>query len=166
MLSKEKCLPFVLSAFVLVLDQITKIAVVASIPENGIGASYLDGFLRIVHVKNIAIAFSLGESMPDAVRFLLFSIIPLLLICGIIIYLYRTESLTRYQRWLVCGIVGGGLGNLVDRIFRPDGVIDFVDVKFYGLFGFERWPTFNVADVAIVICGFLLMFTLLKTRKS
>ena len=72
MLSKEKCLPFVLSAFVLVLDQITKIAVVASIPENGIGASYLDGFLRIVHVKNIAIAFSLGESMPDAVRFLLF----------------------------------------------------------------------------------------------
>ena len=39
------------------------------------------------------------------------------------------------------GIVGGGLGNLVDRFFRKEGVVDFIDVKFYGLFGLERWPT-------------------------
>ena len=57
------------------------------------------------------------------------------------------------------GIVGGGLGNLVDRFFRKEGVVDFIDVKFYGLFGLERWPTFNVADSAVVVCGILLIIS-------
>lgn len=166
MVSGKKILPFVLTFFVIILDQITKIAVVASIPENAIGASFLDGALRIIHVKNIAIAFSLGESMPDALRFFFFSVIPFIVLAGITVYLLRTDSITSYQRWLVCGVVGGGFGNLIDRVFRPDGVIDFVDVRFYGLFGLERWPTFNVADIAIVICGLLLMFTLLRSKKS
>ena len=59
----------------------------------------------------------------------------------------------------VCGIVGGGIGNLIDRFFRPEGVVDFIDVKFYGLFGMERWPTFNVADSAVVVCGILLIIS-------
>jgi len=42
---------------------------------------------------------------------------------------------------------------LLDRFFRAEGVVDFIDVKFFGLFGLERWPTFNVADSAIVVCG-------------
>ena len=46
---------------------------------------------------------------------------------------------------------------IIDRIARPDGVIDFLSVKFYGLFGLERWPTFNVADSAVVVCGILLV---------
>ena len=41
------------------------------------------------------------------------------------------------------------------------GVLDFIDVKFWGLFGLERWPTFNVADSAVVVCGILLMLSLL-----
>jgi signal peptidase II len=59
------------------------------------------------------------------------------------------------------GIIGGGFGNLIDRFFRPDGVVDFIDVKFYGLFGLERWPTFNVADSAVVVCGSLLFISML-----
>ena len=58
---------------------------------------------------------------------------------------------------MVVGIIGGGIGNLIDRIFRAEGVVDFIDVKFYGLFGMERWPTFNVADSAVVVCGILLI---------
>jgi signal peptidase II len=61
------------------------------------------------------------------------------------------------QRWVLCGIVGGGIGNVIDRIFRPEGVVDFVSVKFYGLFGLERWPTFNVADSSVVVCAILLV---------
>lgn len=49
------------------------------------------------------------------------------------------------------------MGNLYDRFFRPNGVVDFIDVKFYGIFGFERWPTFNIADMGVLICGILLM---------
>jgi signal peptidase II len=64
------------------------------------------------------------------------------------------------------GILGGGLGNLADRIFRPAGVVDFIDVKFFGIFGFERWPTFNIADSAIVVCGILLLFTMLFQKAG
>ena len=40
-------------------------------------------------------------------------------------------------------------------------MVDFIDVKFYGLFGMERWPTFNVADSAVVVCGILLVVSFL-----
>jgi signal peptidase II len=75
----------------------------------------------------------------------------------LVVYYFKTDELSTVQRWALCGIVGGGLGNLIDRIWRPEGVIDFMSVKFYGLFGLERWPTFNVADSSIVVCGILLV---------
>jgi signal peptidase II len=50
--------------------------------------------------------------------------------------------------------------------FRPEGVLDFLDVKFYGLFGLERWPTFNVADSAVVICGGLLILSVLSAMRE
>jgi signal peptidase II len=65
--------------------------------------------------------------------------------------------------------VGGGLGNVIDRIFRSEGVVDFLSFKFYGLFGFERWPTFNVADSSVVVCAVLLVISTIlvdSRRKS
>ena len=63
-------------------------------------------------------------------------------------------------------ICGGGFGNLIDRFFRSEGVIDFIDVKFYGLFGLERWPTFNIADSAVVVCGILLLISFATSFKK
>ena len=61
---------------------------------------------------------------------------------------------------------GGGIGNIIDRIFRPAGVVDFLDVQWFGienspisLFRMTRWPTFNIADSAVVICGILLIIS-------
>ena len=45
----------------------------------------------------------------------------------------------------------------MDRLFRVRGVVDFIDVKFYGLLGFDRWPTFNLADSTVVVAGILLI---------
>jgi signal peptidase II len=66
----------------------------------------------------------------------------------------------------VAGIIGGGVGNLIDRVFRPEGVVDFIDVRFFGLFGLDRWPTFNVADSSVVVCGALLAASILAHRKD
>ena len=86
------------------------------------------------------------------------------------IYIVKNEEVTVFQRWTASGIIGGGFGNLIDRFFRPEGVVDFLDVKFYGLFGLDRWPTFNVADSAVVVCGTLLFVSMLipprKAEKS
>lgn len=125
----------------------------------------MGGFFRIIHARNTAIAFSIGTDMPQALKIILFSAVPLIVLGVIAFYLLKTDSLTKLQRWAACGILGGGAGNLVDRIFRPLGVVDFLDVKFYGLFGLDRWPTFNVADAAIVVCGFLLVISFFNSKK-
>jgi signal peptidase II len=65
------------------------------------------------------------------------------------------------------GILGGGLGNLIDRIFRPEGVVDYLSFKFYGMFGLERFPAFNVADSSIVVSGILLVILfILQERRN
>ena len=83
---------------------------------------------------------------------------------GIVIAVYfRNKEWNKTQRWAIMGIVGGGFGNLIDRIFRAEGVVDFIDIKFYGLFGLQRWPTFNIADSAVVICGIILVISFICT---
>lgn len=157
----RRSLTFLLSAFLIVADQISKILIVKNIAVNSIGYSFWNDFLWIVHVKNLGIAFSMGDSVPSIVRIMLFIIIPLLVMAGLVVYILRGRELSMFQRWIMAGILGGGIGNLIDRIFRPDGVVDFVSVKFYGLFGMERFPVFNVADSSIVVFGILLLFTFL-----
>ncbi len=160
---KSKLLPISLAALVVILDQISKILVMKNIPLYTIGASFFGDFLRIIHVANTGVAFSVGASWSETARRFLFSLIPLIVI-GIVIAIYfRNETWTKLQRWAIMGIVGGGLGNLIDRFFRAEGVVDFIDVKFYGLFGMERWPTFNIADSAVVVCGIILIVSFIVT---
>ena len=89
----------------------------------------------------------------------MFSLIPLAVIIVVLVVYFRSDDFTSFQRWTIMGIIGGGLGNLFDRFFRSEGVVDFIDVKFYGFFGLERWPTFNIADAAVLICGIALIIS-------
>ncbi|MGL4987514.1 MAG: signal peptidase II [Treponemataceae bacterium] len=159
----RKILPFSLSLFIIFLDQITKFIVIKTISPYSIGSSFFGDFFRIIHVYNPGIAFSIGTNLPDTARSILFSILPILVIIFIIISYFKTDEFTYVQSWFVAGIIGGGIGNLIDRVFRKEGVVDFFDVKFYGLFGFDRWPTFNIADMSVVICGFLLLISFIRT---
>lgn len=160
----ERLVPLLLALGIVVLDQATKIAIVATVEpiyESGRIIEVLGDFLRIIHARNPGIAFSIGRDLPVRVRTVLFTLLPLGVLAGLLWYYLRTDDLTRLQRWAIAGIVGGGVGNLIDRIARPDGVVDFIDVRFYGLFGMERWPTFNVADAAVVVSGVLLIVSVL-----
>ena len=161
---KDKLIPISLSAIVILLDQITKALVVKFIPRltffNDDGIIEIFGkYLRLIHVRNKAVAFSMGSSLPDNARALLFALLPLLVIIAVYVIYFRNNDFTKLQRWAICGILGGGLGNLIDRFFRPDGVVDFIDCYFFGLFGMERWPTFNVADSAVVVCGIIFIIS-------
>ena len=163
---KSKLWPISLAALVILLDQITKILVMKNIPLGTIGAQFFGDFIRIIHVANTGVAFSVGATWSETARRLLFSLIPLIVI-GIVITIYfRNNTWTKLQHWTIMGIVGGGLGNLIDRFFRAEGVVDFIDVKWFGIqkaplaiLRMDRWPTFNVADSAVVVCGILLMIS-------
>ena len=168
---KKKLLPLLLTAFVILADQLTKALVVKYIPlyspfnENSI-IPLLGDFVRLIHVRNKAVAFSIGSSLPLETRRILFSFIPLAIIAFVFVLYFRHNEFTGLQRWAICGIIGGGLGNLIDRFFRPAGVVDFIDCYFFGLFGLERWPTFNVADSAVVVCGILFVLTFIVQAKN
>jgi signal peptidase II len=161
----RKLLPLALAACVLLLDQASKWLIVARIPLRGVGARFFGDFLRVIHVRNPGIAFSMGRDMPDTLRGIFFTLLPIAVIAALVVYYFRSKEFTLLQRWAVAGIIGGGAGNLLDRVFRPDGVVDFIDVKFFGLFGLERWPTFNIADSSVVVCGLLLAASLFFQRK-
>ena len=150
-------LPFILTAIVVAADQLTKYIITQTVERNQEIIHVIGSFFRIIHVRNTGIAFSMGNNLPGELRALFFTLLPLAVI-GILLYFYFTsDEIAGAGRWAIAGILGGGIGNLIDRIIRPDGVVDFLDVKFFGLFGLERWPTFNIADSAVVVCGILLI---------
>ena len=160
-INKEKLLPMTLTAALLLADQIVKAVIVKIKPETGLIKDVFDnGFLWIYHVRNKAIAFSMGENFPEFIKPVLFIAVPVLVLIFLLWYYFKTGEFTKIQRWAVAGIIGGGLGNILDRIFRPDGVVDYVSVKFYGLFGLDRWPTFNIADASVVVCCVILLVTI------
>lgn len=163
---KRKILPVTLAIVVIVLDQITKMLVVNNIPLGTIGASFLGDFFQIIHVANKGVAFSMGSSWSQNIRALAFIFVPLIVVILVIHIYFRNKDFTKLQRWTIMGTVGGGIGNLIDRIFRPTGVVDFIDIKFYGFLGFNRWPTFNIADAAIVICGIILAISFLRSVSN
>lgn len=159
-------LPFTLTLLVILLDQLSKWWIVDHVRTGSIHASFLSDFLWIVHVRNNAVGFSLGSGLPDVARTILFIVLPLILLFSLIIYIVRSRHMSLFQRWTLSGIIGGGLGNLGDRMFREEWVVDFISVRVYGFLGFERWPTFNVADASIVVCAILLMISLLFEMRG
>lgn len=166
---RRKFLPLLLTGLVVLADQITKWLVSILVKPWAVGFTIWDDFFRIIHVYNPGIAFSIGGSLSDSVRGVLFGLMPLLVIVIVLIVYFRSDEFSVLQRWCIAGIIGGGLGNLIDRFFRAEGVLDFLDVKFYGIFGLERWPTFNIADSSVVICGIILMLSLvlgIRERKD
>jgi signal peptidase II len=158
---RSRLFPLILSAGIIIADQATKLAVTLTIPL-GRGISVIGDFFRLIHVQNPAIAFSIGRGLAAGTRRPLFAFLPLVVVVLVSLYYFFTrDEITRFQRWCFGALIGGGLGNYVDRIFRPEGVVDFLDFKFYGILGMERWPTVNVADMTLVISGILLFISFL-----
>lgn len=171
MSSKRRFYPLILSFFIILLDQISKALVVYFVPEGSIIWASKNDFLWIVHVRNNAVAFSLGESIPVVLKYILFVFIPLLVMVGVVFLIVSKRfdrELTSLDRWCLAGVLAGGCGNLIDRIFRSLRVVDFISIKFYGLFGLDRFPTWNIADGAVVVsvCILLVSFIYKEVKEK
>ena len=164
---KRNFKPFFLTALIILLDQVTKALVVKHIPVNTVYGSYFSDFLRIVHVRNNAVAFSIGSGLPYVLKVVLFTLIPLLVLFFLAVYMVKADKkeLSTFERYLIAAIIGGGCGNIIDRIFRSMSVVDFISTNNYGLFGMDRFPTYNVADASVVVAVVLFLISLLFGRK-
>jgi len=152
-------LPALLSVALIVADQISKNWIVANVPMNTIASRYMGDFIWIVHARNLGIAFSIGDSISRLLRILLFIILPAGFITGAVVFSIVSKTITLLQRYAISLIIAGGAGNLIDRIFRPDGVIDFISFSLFGILGLDRFPTFNIADLSITIGASILLIS-------
>jgi signal peptidase II len=171
----------ILSAAIVVLDQLTKLLVKGiSIPALGIsvgGMSYgesvpvLGDFFRLTYVENPGMAFGINVGGKA-----FFSIISIVASIAIVIYLYRSRQDRLGFRLALATILGGAVGNLIDRVFYgvlfhngsffQGRVVDFFDVDFFdiNILGYQlsRWPVFNIADASVTI-GVILLVLLHRT---
>lgn len=167
---KEYFLPFLLTVLIIIIDHTSKFLAVKYMQPYTVFRSFFGDFLNLLLVYNPGAAFSLGAGLGDVARRLFLGALPLLLLIILIIFYFKSSEFSKSQRWFICGIIGGGFGNLLDRFFRSEGVVDFIDVKFFGIFGMDRWPTFNAADAFIVCSVIGLALTViiqgLKQKKA
>lgn len=102
-----------------------------------------EGYLRFSITGNSGAIFGMGRSLPESFKRPFFVLMSSLAVLFILLLVRGSHADQRLRRLGLAGILAGALGNFIDRIWL-EYVVDFID--WYGGF---RWPTFNVADVAI-----------------
>jgi len=141
------------------LDVLTKELVKSQI-HYGDQLAVVEGFFYLTHVRNPGAAFGLFATAPQSVRLAFFIGISSVAI-GIILSFFRKLAPGDRLSALALGLIlGGAVGNLVDRI-RYQEVVDFLHFKLWQ--GYS-WPDFNVADSCIVVGVSLLVLELLATE--
>jgi len=144
---------FVLAAIILILDQISKFIVCRVILPGG-SFPVIKNIFHLTHVQNQGAAFGL---FPNQTLF--FIIVTLLTVLLIPFFHQRLSKEGGSLSWALGLILGGALGNLIDRI-RLKVVIDFLDFSLKG----HHWPSFNIADSAITIGAVILFISLFRKK--
>ena len=135
----------VIAGGIVIADQVTKFIILR---EVGLHASIpvIPGFFHITHIQNPGGAFGFLANQSAMVRGILFLAVSTLALVLVFWFYHKTPPT---HRWLATGfalIIGGAIGNLIDRV-RFGKVVDFLDFFIRGW----HWPAFNVADSAITI---------------
>lgn len=135
----------IIATVIVVLDQITKLAIVHYLPLHD-AIPVIPGFFNITHILNPGGAFGVFAQSGPIVRKFFFLGVSFVALC-LVYYFYRTTPRTHpVLSFAFALIFSGAIGNLIDRL-RLGEVIDFLDFYVNGW----HWPAFNVADSAITI---------------
>ncbi|MEM8857795.1 MAG: signal peptidase II [Chloroflexota bacterium] len=116
--------------------------------------TYLDGIIRLSFHENPGAFLSLGATLPPFWRTLIFTVLVAFFLIYLFYYLLTEQSISEIGVRFGAMMFAGGLGNLIDRIFFENGVIDFLNVGYGNL----RTGVFNVADMAIMVGVFGMLF--------
>ena len=143
------------SSGIVLLDQLTKWWALERLEQGQIVELFWTLQFRLV--RNTGIAFSQGENLGPVFTLLIFFVILLVIRLG-------AQMQSKIGKVSVGLVIGGAIGNLVDRVFRAEegflsgGVVDFVD--------FQWWPVFNIADSAIVVGGLMMFLAGMKSTEN
>jgi signal peptidase II len=156
---RRKRMLFWLSALlILSLDVATKYLAHSEMREHA-RRPVLGEWLRLTLLYNPGAAFGLSLGPYSRWLFTALTIVALVILAA----LYRSAARTDRPRVLALGLViGGALGNLVNRLWSVRGVVDWIDVGI----GEHRWPSFNVADIGVSIGAVLLAITFWREDRA
>jgi signal peptidase II len=147
---------YIIAIAVVLFDQWTKWLIVKNM-ELGQSITLIDGFLSITSHRNKGAAWGILQD-----QMIFFYIITVIVVIGLIYYLHKHTADSLLQRIAIGFILGGAIGNFIDRLFRKE-VVDFIDVM---IFTYD-YPIFNVADsflfIGVVI---FLIATFYDERKK
>jgi signal peptidase II len=164
---------FVIAGVVLFLDQVTKVLAHAHLRGVSV-VEIVPGFFNLTYSRNRGGLFGYFSNLADPWRTVLLTLLPLVAIGLITLFIVRSDDTHRPTRIGLGLILGGAVGNLIDRLFRGE-VVDFLDVYassesladwLVRTFGTAHWPTFNIADSAIVVGAGLLILDLFRPEPS
>jgi len=175
------------SFLIVVADQISKLAVKGfSIPFlnlnykgmfEGQKINVIGDFFRITFVENPGMAFGIDPGLDWKLWISIFSLIASI---ALIIYIYVARKQPLIFRVSLAFILGGAVGNLIDRVFYGvfyhyaplfyGRVVDFFDFDFFNISilgkSYDRWPVFNIADSAVTIGVLMLILFYRKVSKE
>ena len=166
---------FIIAPLVFILDQITKRAILSNI-LYGKKIPVINGFFDIVHFRNTGAAFGMFSGVSDSIREPFFYIVAIIASLVLIWFLRSLRDDRILLPAALSLVFGGMLGNVLDRI-RLGSVVDFLSFHIGNkILDFEfltkqynielEWPAFNVADSAITIAMFLLIYSVLFLKDE
>ena len=155
-----------LQAFVLVLilslnvacDQLSKLIVREKLAYSETISVVKNHFI-LTKVENTGAFLSTGDNLPNSLRLILLTVLPLMVLGYGIYFLFRKNNLPTQMQLGICFLIGGGIGNIYDRIIYGS-VTDFMHIDF----GIFRTGVFNVADVSIMFGIGILILHNIKTK--
>ncbi len=149
---------YAVAAAVVVLDQWTKAMALQLLMYAE--PVVVTGFFNLTLLFNKGAAFSL-LSDAGGWQHWLFSGVALVVAALILVWLYRLPAQARLEPWALALVLGGAVGNLIDRL-RFGHVVDFIQLHYHEFY----WPAFNIADAAITIGAGLLLLLLLRGDRE
>jgi len=159
-LSKKHGIFLITLLLVVGLDQISKMYV-SSVMSLYASYPVIDGFFNITYIRNPGAAFGFLANAAPVFRSLFLIVMSAAAIVMILWFLAKNKSAGRLLTFALALILGGAVGNLLDRI-RFGSVVDFLD--FY--IASWHWPAFNVADSAISVGAVLLILEMFRRKRS
>lgn len=146
---------YIIALFIIALDQLTKYLIVKNM-ELGESIKVIEDFLYITSHRNRGAAWGILEG-----QMWFFYIITVVVIIGIIYYIQKAAKGKMLFGVSLGFMLGGAIGNFIDRVFRNE-VVDFVNTY---IFGYD-FPVFNIADSALVIGVAMLMIQMLLEERA
>lgn len=145
---------YVVSVILLLIDQVSKVWA-QKVFQNQPPVIFLNDLFRFEYAENPGAFLGMGNTLSDPMRFWIFVILVFFLMAGLAIYIH-IRDIPKIELWAYTFVFAGGVGNLIDRVFRAEGrVIDFMNMGIGSL----RTGIFNIADMAIMAGLFLLIIS-------